>query len=39
MADFDEEYIEASKPDGIWQTLILAGAIPERGKTGRIFIV
>lgn len=28
MADFTESFIEAAKPDGIWQTLILAGAIP-----------
>lgn len=28
MAQFDESFIEAAKPDGIWQTLILAGAIP-----------
>lgn len=30
LADFEEDFIEAAKPDGIWQTLILAGAIrPE----------
>ncbi|MBT2636829.1 hypothetical protein [Bacillus sp. ISL-39] len=28
MADFNAVFIEAAKPDGIWQTLILAGAIP-----------
>jgi aromatic ring-opening dioxygenase LigB subunit len=28
MAELDDEFIEAAKPDGIWQTLILAGAIP-----------
>ena len=28
MTEFDEDFIEAAKPDGIWQTLILAGAIP-----------
>jgi aromatic ring-opening dioxygenase LigB subunit len=28
MADFKADFIEAAKPDGIWQTLILAGAIP-----------
>ncbi|RDU37889.1 extradiol ring-cleavage dioxygenase [Neobacillus piezotolerans] len=28
MAEFQEDFIEAAKPDGIWQTLILAGAIP-----------
>jgi aromatic ring-opening dioxygenase LigB subunit len=28
VADFPEEQIENAKPDGIWQTLILAGAIP-----------
>ncbi|MBS4196243.1 DODA-type extradiol aromatic ring-opening family dioxygenase [Lederbergia citri] len=32
MADFDEDFIEAAKPDGIWQTLILAGAIPEEER-------
>ncbi|WP_246943049.1 extradiol ring-cleavage dioxygenase [Bacillus pinisoli] len=29
MTEFDSTYIENAKPDGIWQTLILAGAIPE----------
>jgi len=30
MAKFDADFIESAKPDGIWQTLILAGAIsPE----------
>ena len=28
MADFDSDFIENAKPDGIWQTLILAGAMP-----------
>jgi aromatic ring-opening dioxygenase LigB subunit len=28
MAGFAEDFIEAAKPDGIWQTLILAGALP-----------
>ncbi|RIW32349.1 extradiol ring-cleavage dioxygenase [Bacillus salacetis] len=28
MAEFPEESIENAKPDGIWQTMILAGAIP-----------
>lgn len=33
MAEFEDEYVEAAKPDGIWQTLILAGAIlPEERK-------
>jgi aromatic ring-opening dioxygenase LigB subunit len=33
MAEFEGEYVEAAKPDGIWQTLILAGAIlPEERK-------
>lgn len=27
VADFDPAFIEHAKPDGIWQTLILAGAI------------
>jgi aromatic ring-opening dioxygenase LigB subunit len=30
LAEFNDEFIDAAKPDGIWQTLILAGAIlPE----------
>lgn len=30
MAEFPDDYVAAAKPDGIWQTLILAGAIrPE----------
>ncbi|GAA0321590.1 hypothetical protein GCM10008967_10110 [Bacillus carboniphilus] len=29
MADFNPDFIEAAKPDGIWQTMILAGAIPK----------
>ncbi|MGE8204544.1 extradiol ring-cleavage dioxygenase [Heyndrickxia sp. NPDC080065] len=32
MAEFDPEYIEAAKPDGIWQTLILAGSIPKESR-------
>lgn len=28
IAEFDADFINAAKPDGIWQTLILAGAIP-----------
>ena len=32
MADFDTDFIEAAKPDGIWQTLILAGAIPPEER-------
>ncbi|WP_079508693.1 extradiol ring-cleavage dioxygenase [Mesobacillus jeotgali] len=28
MAGFQSDFIEAAKPDGIWQTLVLAGAIP-----------
>lgn len=28
MAEFEAAFIDAAKPDGIWQTLILAGAIP-----------
>ncbi|MBT2681194.1 extradiol ring-cleavage dioxygenase [Bacillus sp. ISL-35] len=27
MAEFESSFIEAAKPDGIWQTMILAGAI------------
>ncbi|MCJ8009346.1 extradiol ring-cleavage dioxygenase [Lederbergia wuyishanensis] len=35
MANFDADFIEAAKPDGIWQTLILAGAIsPEERQVG-----
>lgn len=29
MMEFTPEEIENAKPDGIWQTLILAGAVPE----------
>lgn len=32
MMEFSEEYIEAAKPDGIWQTLIMAGAIPSQSR-------
>ncbi|WP_053367978.1 extradiol ring-cleavage dioxygenase [Bacillus sp. FJAT-27245] len=32
MAEFEEDFIEAAKPDGIWQTLILAGAIPFKER-------
>jgi aromatic ring-opening dioxygenase LigB subunit len=32
MADLDAAFIEAAKPDGIWQTLILAGAIPSEER-------
>lgn len=35
MTEFDPAFIDAAKPDGIWQTLILAGAIPpEERKVG-----
>ena len=32
MVEFDPDFVEAAKPDGIWQTLILAGAIPKEGR-------
>lgn len=32
MGDFDDEYLDAAKPDGNWQTLILAGAIPSEER-------
>ncbi|MDY0395705.1 extradiol ring-cleavage dioxygenase [Virgibacillus halophilus] len=32
LADLDPDYIEAAKPDGIWQTIILAGAIPAASR-------
>ncbi|QFF98408.1 extradiol ring-cleavage dioxygenase [Psychrobacillus glaciei] len=32
MAEFDDDFVEAAKPDGIWQTLMLAGAIPQEGR-------
>jgi aromatic ring-opening dioxygenase LigB subunit len=32
MGDFDANFVEAAKPDGIWQTLILAGAIPQEER-------
>ncbi len=28
LAEFEAGFIDAAKPDGIWQTLIMAGAIP-----------
>ncbi|MFD2443743.1 extradiol ring-cleavage dioxygenase [Bacillus sp. CGMCC 1.16607] len=33
MSEFTDEFVDAAKPDGIWQTLILAGAIkPEERR-------
>jgi aromatic ring-opening dioxygenase LigB subunit len=32
MADFADDFVEAAKPDGIWQTLIMAGAIPQEER-------
>ncbi|WDM03045.1 extradiol ring-cleavage dioxygenase [Alicyclobacillus cycloheptanicus] len=32
MAAFDSAWIAAAKPDGIWQTLILAGALPRAAR-------
>lgn len=32
IANFDDAFVEEAKPDGIWQTLILAGAIPNNGR-------
>ncbi|WDL96209.1 extradiol ring-cleavage dioxygenase [Alicyclobacillus sp. ALC3] len=32
LAYFDADFIEAAKPDGIWQALILAGAIPPEER-------
>lgn len=32
MANFDEAFIDAAKPDGIWQTLVLAGAIQKEER-------
>ncbi|WP_456276740.1 DODA-type extradiol aromatic ring-opening family dioxygenase [Bacillus sp. AK128] len=32
MTKFDPTYIEHAKPDGIWQTLVLAGAIPKEER-------
>ncbi|GIN85855.1 extradiol dioxygenase [Heyndrickxia sporothermodurans] len=37
MAEFDPEYIEAAKPDGIWQTLILAGAIQKESRNIHLY--
>lgn len=37
MAEFDPEYIDAAKPDGIWQTLILAGAIPKEARNIHLY--
>jgi aromatic ring-opening dioxygenase LigB subunit len=32
MAEFPLDWVEQAKPDGIWQALILAGAIPHRDR-------
>jgi aromatic ring-opening dioxygenase LigB subunit len=32
MMDFDHNYVEAAKPDGIWQALILAGSIAKEER-------
>jgi aromatic ring-opening dioxygenase LigB subunit len=32
MMKFDQNYIEAAKPDGIWQALILAGSIEKSDR-------
>ncbi|HYK75320.1 MAG TPA: extradiol ring-cleavage dioxygenase [Pseudoneobacillus sp.] len=32
MVEFPNDYVEAAKPDGIWQTLILAGAIKPKER-------
>jgi aromatic ring-opening dioxygenase LigB subunit len=37
MAGFSEEIIENAKPDGIWQTLVLAGAIPKEERKSDFF--
>jgi aromatic ring-opening dioxygenase LigB subunit len=36
MMEFDPAYIENAKPDGIWQTLILAGAIPYENRNAEL---
>jgi len=37
MAEFDPEYVDAAKPDGIWQTMILAGAIPKEKRNIHLY--
>lgn len=32
VADFADDLVENAKPDGIWQTLVLAGAIPAANR-------
>ena len=32
LAYFDRDFIEAAKPDGIWQALVLAGAMPNEER-------
>lgn len=32
LSEFNEHYIEAAKPDGIWQSLILAGALAKEDR-------
>ncbi|SFC71866.1 Aromatic ring-opening dioxygenase, LigB subunit [Bacillus sp. OV322] len=36
MQDFSTELIDNAKPDGIWQTLILAGAIPSNEREVKV---
>ena len=32
LAGFDKEFIDAAKPDGLWQALLLAGAVPAASR-------
>ncbi|PYE49940.1 extradiol ring-cleavage dioxygenase [Deinococcus yavapaiensis] len=32
LATFDATFVEDAKPDGLWQTLVLAGAIPREAR-------
>lgn len=32
LAGFDPAFVEAAKPDGLWQTLVLAGALPPAAR-------
>lgn len=32
LASFDPQFVEDAKPDGLWQALVLAGAIPRESR-------
>jgi len=36
LADFPDEMIENARPDGMWQALVLAGAVPKEKRHPRV---